>query len=174
VTSIYKKILGNQYSILPKTIQEFHDFGDEKIYKGKCRVKRGNNLLANTLANFLSLPTEKEDMNVSVRLNTNGKKDIWIRNFNGKIFKSIQWDDGKLLYEKVKFTTLVFKIVVSDKMLDMQLQKLYIFGIPLLRFLHPKIIARETEVNGNFHFFIQTTLPIFGLLIEYEGYFEQV
>ncbi len=167
--SLYRRILGEKYAVMPKAVQELHNVTTELNYAGNCRVKRGRGKLSNLFADILSLPKSGEDVEVKVNLQAKGEKELWSRRFNGKPFKSLQWQVGDLLYERLNFTTLVFKIVVNEQMLDLELQQVYIFGIPQMRFLRPKVIARETEQGGRFHFFIHTSLPFFGHLIEYEG-----
>lgn len=174
MTSLYKRILGEKYAILPKAVQQLHDFDSEAVYEGKCYVRRGTGLLSNIFADLLSLPKTGENSSVSVHFRSEGAKECWNRSFNGRPFRSVQWQAGDLLYEKLNFTTLVFKVVATGQMLDLDLQQVYVLGLPLIRFLSPKVIARETEEDGRFHFFIRTSLPLLGVLVEYEGNLERV
>ncbi|MEI7669694.1 MAG: DUF4166 domain-containing protein [Pseudomonadota bacterium] len=172
--SLYKRILGEQYEILPFAVRQLHDYETEATYKGRASVKRGKNIFSNLLANLLSLPKTNENAEVIVHFESKNEKELWNRSFNGEKFNSLQWQVGDLLYERLNFTTLIFKIVATNQMLDLQLQQVYVFGIHQMRFICPKVIARETETDNKFHFFIQTTLPLLGLLVEYEGSLERV
>lgn len=172
--SLYQRILGEQFFLLPKVLQNLHSDDKEGVYRGKCRVKRGKNLISNMLAKFLSLPKEGEDVEIIVNLKVDRQRELWHRCFNGQWFKSMQWQVGELLYEKLNcMTTLAFKVEASEEGLVFQLHQVYILGIPQIHFFCPKVLMRETEVSGKIHFFIQTSLPLFGLLVEYEGSLEK-
>lgn len=167
--SLYKRIVGGDYLKLPRKVQELHDYKNEVTYSGKCYVERGNNFLINMIANLLSIPKSGRNVDVKVNLVDKGNKEIWNRSFNDKAFKSTQWQEEKFLVERVKFAKLIFKINISKDMLELNLYKAYIFGIPQIGFLKPKIIAQETQIDNKIHFFAEVSLAFFGLLVRYEG-----
>ena len=166
---LYKRIIDKEYYKLPRTIQKLHDLNSEASYKGQCYVKRGNTFLVKILANLLSIPQTGNDIEIIVNFKKDGNTELWDRSFNGQKLQSIQWQIGKLLYEKFNFTTLVFRVLVNNRKLELDFQKAYLFGIALPSILRPKITARETEKNGKFHFFVKCSHPLIGLLVQYEG-----
>lgn len=169
MTSLYQQLLGERYTILPPAVRALHSYEGHAIYRGRCNVQRGRNFLANIIANILSLPPAGTDVDVSVDFTQDGRKEIWHRVFAGKRFHSVQWQKGDILCERLPFTTLHFRIHVTESALNLDLQQVYLLGIPLIVFLRPKVKAEETERDGLFHFSIRTTLPLLGLLVAYEG-----
>lgn len=167
--TLYREILGDRFALLPPAVQALHDHPGEAVYAGTCYVKRGTNLCAHLLADLLSLPKASPHAEVTVRFQTRGDTEIWERHFNGRKFKSLQWQEGELLYEHIPFTTLVFRVNANSEKLALELQHLLVFSIFKLRWFIPQVIAEEREVEGKFQFFISTTLPFLGLLIEYQG-----
>jgi hypothetical protein len=54
--------------------------------------------------------------------------------------------------------------------LDMTVEEARIFGLRLPRWLCPVSDAREFARDGRFHFDFSLSLPVFGLLVRYNGW----
>ena len=126
-------------------------------------------MFINMLADGIEMPRAGEDIPVTVYFTRDGEKELWVRDFNGSRFSSVQWRVGDLVHEKFGFTTLILKPIVREQTLMLEVQDVRILGISIVSFMRPQVITRETEKDGVYHFFIQVTLPKLGLLIQYEG-----
>ncbi|MDG1286908.1 MAG: DUF4166 domain-containing protein [Rickettsiales bacterium] len=171
---LYKRILGDTYAQLPQAVQALHAYEGEALYRGHCDVERGSHGLSNFFANLLSLPKAGKAVEVAVKFSQQGEKEVWQRSFAGKPFKSVQWLQGGLLYERLNFTTLLFEVVANSECLSLNLKGVRVLGIPMLAFLRPNVVAQEHEVEGKFQFTIHTIVPIIGLLVAYKGTLEKV
>lgn len=172
--TLYKRYLGERYKTLPKAVQELHDYTDEVLYEGKGDVVRGSNPFCQFICGIMALPPTGKDQKVSVHFKQDGGAEHWTRHFEKKKYYSKQWDQNNRLYEKIGPTTFVFDIDASEEKLSLNLEKLYSFGIRSDWLFKPKVVAQETDKNGIFHFYIEAHLPLFGLLIKYDGWLKRI
>lgn len=168
--SLYKRYLQERYDVLPIAVQRLHDYGDEITYSGECDVIRGDNPFCRLVATILSLPPNGESHPLKVHFKKEGGAEHWTRYFRDQKFYSKQWDQDGILFEKINITTLAFEIGVSDEALNLILKQVYVLGLPVGWLFKPKVIARESERNGNFIVNVEVHLPLFGLLVKYDGW----
>lgn len=167
--SLYQNMLLGRYAVLPQAVQRLHAVDGEIKYSGRAEVKRGRGYIVNLLADLLSLPKAGSNVDVNVHIEQQGDKEIWTRHFNGQKFRSVQWHKGGLLYERLPLTTLVMAVETSQERLRLELQQVYVFGLPVAGLLRPKVTAVETQQFTSFCFHIKVELPLLGLLVEYKG-----
>lgn len=172
--TLYKRYLGERYDALPKAVQELHEYDGEVLYEGKGDVVRGSNLFCQFTCWIMSLPPTGKDQKVSVHFKQDGGVEHWTRHFEDKKYYSKQWDQNGRLYERIGPTTFVFDVDASEQKLSLKLEKLYSFGVRSDWMFKPKVVAEETEKGGRFHFYIEAHLPLFGLLIKYDGWLEKL
>lgn len=167
---LYKRYLQERYDVLPPAVQRLHDYNHEITYNGECDVIRGGNLFCRFVATILSLPPNGQNYSLKVHFKKEGGAEHWTRYFGDQQFYSKQWDQAGILFEKINITTLAFKIDVSDQALNLALKQVYVLGLPIGWLFKPKVIARESERNGDFIVNVEVHLPLFGLLIKYDGW----
>ena len=171
--TLYKRYLGKRYNILPKAVQELHDYKNEVLYVGSGDVERGKNPFCRFICWIMSLPPTGKGQKVSVHFKQEGGAEHWTRHFYDKRYYSKQWDQNGRLYEKIGPKTFVFDIDATKDKLSLKLKNLYSFGIPVGWIFKPRVIAEEKEIDGRFRFYIEAHLPFFGLLIKYDGWLER-
>ena len=66
-----------------------------------------------------------------------------------------------------------FDLPSNEKALTMVLRGWTAFGIPMPRFLGPRIAAREWEEAGRFHFDVAVGMPLLGDVVHYSGWLER-
>ena len=107
-----------------------------------------------------------------------GGKEYWQRNFDGKIFLSIQSEgkgyDDKLICERFGPFTFGLAVIVDDCRLHLMIRRWNVLGIPLPLFLAPGGSAYEYEKKGMFHFDVNITLPLIGTIVHYQGWLKSV
>ena len=65
---------------------------------------------------------------------------------------------------------MVFNIETTSEKLSLHLKQVYTLGLPVSWIFKPKVIAEETEKNGKFYVNVDVQLPLFGLLVKYNGW----
>ncbi len=167
---LYRRYLAKRYDTLPVAVQQLHDYDQDVTYSGQCDVVRGLNPFCKCVAAILSLPPDGEGQPLKVHFKQDGGMEHWTRDFGDKKFYSKQWDQDGILYERINITTLAFDINVNEDALNLVLRQVYVFGFPLGWLFKPKVIARESERNNDFIVKVEVHLPLFGLLVKYDGW----
>ena len=170
---LYRRLLGPGFDRLPQPVRELHDFTGVSIWDGRADVERGRSLAARIAAALTSLPPEGDDQPLRVTFHAIGEREIWARQFGSALFRSVQYESGGLLHERVGPTTFVFTPLASEEGLALRLDGFRVLGVPLPRALHPVVRTFEREQGGRYHFEVEAHLPLFGLLIRYAGWLER-
>ena len=84
-------------------------------------------------AALTSLPPEGDDQPLRVTFHAIGEREIWGRQFGSALFRSVQYESGGLLHERVGPTTFVFTPLASAEGLALRLDGFRVLGVPLPR-----------------------------------------
>jgi len=171
---LYRRLLGPGFDALPARVRELHDLGRIGVWEGRAQVERGRSLVARMAAWLSSLPPEGDDLPLRVTFAAVEDKEIWARQFGKALFRSVQHERGGLLYERVGLATFVFVAAPTTNGLSLRLDGFRLLGIPTPRMLHPAVDTFESERDGRYQFEVEAHLPLFGLLVRYAGWLEQV
>jgi hypothetical protein len=140
------------------------------------RVRHGQNPLARFAAWLGRLPSQAEaaPVRLAVERVTDGER--WERTFPNTRLVSTQYDAGNgLLGENFGLMDIRFRLPVTDGTLVYVQQEAALtpgkLRLPMPRSLAPQITARESAAaDGKTpHIFVSVSLPLVGLLVEYEG-----
>lgn len=177
-THIFKQLLGAEYQQLPPIIQEFHD-SPHIIWQGKATASGATNLLAKLMRKLMGFPEPANGLTVTVNVSFTGKgEERWTRNFGDKAFSSVlalDPNNSKQMYEKFGLVKQYFTLEFTNNWLCWRLKYCTCLGIKLPRCLQPKVIANEgVSTEGNYQFIAQVTLPVIGVLIDYQGHLNKV
>ncbi len=170
---LYRRVLGRQFDELPARVRELHDLDGASVWEGRARVERGRSLLARLAAALSSLPPEADDCPLRVTFEPAGGKEIWSRQYGTALFRSVQYESGGLLRERVGPSTFVFTAVASAEGLALRLDGFRLLGLPMPRTLHPNVRTFEREHDGRYRFEVEAKLPLVGLLVRYAGWLER-
>lgn len=171
---LYRRLLGPDFERVPQRVRELHDFTGVSIWDGRADVERGRSLAARIAAALTSLPPGGDDQPLRVTFHAIAEREIWARQFGSALFRSVQYENGGLLHERVGPTTFVFTPRVSEEGLVLRLDGFRVLGVPLPRALHPTVHTFEREQGGRYRFEVEAHLPLFGLLIRYAGWLERI
>ncbi|MEI1251094.1 SDR family oxidoreductase [Rhizobium aouanii] len=170
---LYRQILGSAWDQLPPAISALHA-GGARVASGRARIERGGGLLARIVAGVIGFPRAGEDVPVTVRFVPDGDKEIWTRDFGGKIFRSIQVEgkgrDRHLLAEVFGPFRVLMAPVPDGGKLRLVVRGWRFLGIPLPLFLAPDGDTYEEERDGRFHFHVEIGGRLTGLVVRYTGW----
>jgi len=167
---LYRRVLGPSFDALPARVRDLHDIQGPSVWVGMASVERGRSLVSRLAAAVSGLPPAGPDQPLRVTFEPAGGRETWLRQFGGAPFRSVQYERGGLLRERVGPTTFVFTAVASAEGLALQLEGFRVLGVPLPRLLHPVVRTFEGERDGRYHFEVEARLPLFGLLVRYGGW----
>ncbi|NKM20237.1 DUF4166 domain-containing protein [Rhizobium laguerreae] len=170
---LYRQILGSAWEQMPPALAALHA-GGARVASGRARIERGGGLLARIVAGVIGFPRAGEDVPVTVRFATDGDKEIWTRDFGGKIFRSIQVEgkgrDRHLLTEVFGPFRVLMALVPDGEKLRLVVRGWRFCGIPLPMFLAPGGDTYEEERDGRFHFHVEIGGRLTGLVVRYTGW----
>lgn len=171
-TPLYRRLLGERFEALPPRVRELHDVVGASSWTGRADVERGRSLTARVVATLFGLPPAGRDQALRVTFQVDGDREIWSRTFGNTVFRSVQYERGGLLRERVGPSTFVFALDTSTDGMALKLQGVRFLGAPLPRFLAPSVRTFESERDGRYHFEVEAALPLLGRIVRYAGWLE--
>ncbi|RYD83983.1 MAG: DUF4166 domain-containing protein, partial [Sphingomonadales bacterium] len=97
-------------------------------------------------------------------------KERWTRDFGGHCFTSELSQAGQRVAERFGPLRFIFDLPSDGEGLRMALMDWTLFGVPMPRFLGPRINAREWVAEGRFHFEVTVRMPVIGDVVHYTGW----
>lgn len=171
--SLYQRVLGDAWRLLPEPLRAMHDGTDGAVAAGIARVERGTNLLARAAAWLMGFPAAGDSVPVRVEFAVCGGREIWRRGFAGKSFSSEQFAgtgrSDRLLCERFGPLRFAMALVVSGQRLELVPRRWSVFGIALPLWLAPRSNAFETVEAGEFCYHVEISHPWIGLIVRYRG-----
>ncbi|MBY5795222.1 SDR family oxidoreductase [Rhizobium leguminosarum] len=170
---LYRRILGSAWERLPPALSALHA-GGARVASGRAQIERGGGLLARIVAGVIGFPRAGEDVPVTVRFVPDGDREVWTRDFGGKIFRSWQVEgkgrDRHLLAEVFGPFRVLMALVPDGEKLRLVVRGWRFCGIPLPMFLAPGGDTYEEERDGRFHFHVEIGGRLTGLVVRYTGW----
>ncbi|MBX9591429.1 MAG: DUF4166 domain-containing protein [Hyphomonadaceae bacterium] len=171
---LYRRLLGERFEHLPARVRELHDIAARlSVWSGRADVERGRSWLSRMVATLFGLPPTGRDQALRVTFEPVGGKEIWSRVFGTAVFRSVQYERGGLLNERVGSSTFVFALETSADGMALKLKGVRCLGVPLPLFLAPSVFTFESERDGRYHFEVEAALPLVGRIVRYAGWLEQ-
>ena len=171
--SLYQRLLGDHYAMLPSTIRALHGHCENITYAGRGSVERGNHWLAHAIGAMMRFPPANADTPVSVHFEIRDGAETWIRQFGAHHFQSRLSARGPILHESFGWIGIDFRLAVDASGLRMIATRWAAFGFALPKLFWPTIIGQETEVAGRFQFLVEAIIPLGGLVVRYRGFLER-
>jgi hypothetical protein len=172
--SLYRRVLGDAWALLPAPIQAMHNVDHDLTAEGLAEVQRGHGFLSRMLAGLIGFPQAGKDIPVTVRFRAQEGSEQWTRTFAGRSFASTQWQGGgafdRLLCERFGPVTVGLALLIEEGRLRFVVRRWHLFGIPLPRSWAPRGDAYETVQDDRFVFHVEISHPLTGLLVRYRGW----
>ncbi len=171
---LYSGLLGTAWQELPAEIRDMHDIDRTASAEGRASVQRGAGLLARLAAAVIGFPRATADTPVRVEFNAIGEAETWTRTFGSKSFSSRQFAgrgrSERLLCERFGPLTFAMALVPEEGRLRLVLRRWSAFGVPLPMWLCPRSDSHEAAEDGRFHFHVEISHPLTGLIVRYRGW----
>jgi hypothetical protein len=171
--SLYRRALGKNYDRQSRAAQALHDAGPSS-WSGRCTIDGASTATARAVAWLFQLPKAAVDMPLTVDFEVADGGETWTRHFAGRRMRSRQYIGVRkpMGWIVEQFGSFAFDLAlpVGDRRLDLIIQGMRCFGIPLPRWAWPRIRAFEWEKDGRFRFDVEIGLPLIGRLVHYRGW----
>jgi hypothetical protein len=171
---LYRRVLGEAWEALPKPLRDMHDLKDNLVAEGVSAVDRGSSLLARLIGAIMGFPKAGKDIPVRVDFRRENGREIWQRDFAGRVFSSTQ-EEGRGRFEGLvceRFGPLGFglALVLDGGRMNIVVRRWSAFGIPMPLVLAPTGEAHESADDGRFNFHVEMRHPLAGLIVRYRGW----
>jgi hypothetical protein len=171
---LYRRLLGDAWSLLPAPLQRMHDLRDRLTAEGRATVERGRNPFGRLIAALFRFPKAGHDLPVTVAFERRDDAEIWRRTFAGRSFASAQHEgrgrSDRLIVERFGPFAFGVAAVVHEGRLQLVLRRWSVLGLPLPLRLAPGGEAYEYAADGRFHFHVELGHPLIGLIVRYRGW----
>lgn len=167
--SLYQRILGEEFALLPDAIRRFHGSSAGGRLEGMFRVERGRGRIRQLLAGIAKLPLASERVPLRLDVRVAGEEEHWTRSFGEYHLHTRQLARGGRLVELHPPWKLRIRLGATRAGMSLDHERLYWFGIPLPRFVAPRV---ETSVEGRGEaWFVAVTIrmPLLGMVCRYSG-----
>lgn len=172
--TLYRRLLGARYDLLPLPIAAMHDLRGTKRASGRAMIRRGRHLVSRLIGAILRLPPAGDDVPVTVVFTVDRGRETWARDFGGRGFTTTQEAGTRAaigcLVERFGAFAFTLAVPVDDQGLRLDPTGVSFFGVPLPGGLLPRVVATERVCDGRFTFDVTIDLPLFGFLIAYRGW----
>lgn len=165
---LYARAMAERFAVLPARLREMHDVHGNGGARGQGLVERGKGL-AHLLGRIMGFPSAGEHP-VHVAFAERDGKERWTRDFGGHCFSSELALSGAGVSERFGPLRFHFDLPADALGLRMALRGWRFFGVPMPRFLGPRIDAREWEEDGRFRFEVGVSMPVIGMVVRYTGW----
>lgn len=167
--SVYQKILQDEFEKLGPSLQYSHGSQTLVIASGMIDVEYGTNIFARWLNLIAKMPPKGLQQHVKLRVERNEKEEIWTRDFEGKIFTTIQFEKNGYMIEKSGPAALKFQISVIGNSIHFVQKHTLFFGIAAPKIFSLQSTANSIEDENGWKVDVEVKSPLFGLMLRYKG-----
>jgi hypothetical protein len=173
MSTLFAGLLGDAaFSTLSPRVQALHLAGGTRSYRGQADVERGAGLLARLCGSVTAQPPAATGVALEVEIASSAGGERWTRNFGGHPMRSTMWAENGMLCERLGLVTFAFALSVDDGALVWRVRRVRALGVPLPAGWFDGVRARESEIDGRYHFDVEARLPLAGLLVHYRGWID--
>ncbi len=170
--SIYENLLKKDFFKLSPVLQQIHGGGTNIKAKGIVQVEYGDGFMIKLINKILKMPNQDKHIITELQINRSLEKEVWERDFNGRILRTEQYVKNDYLIEQMGNIILGFKLYVKNQGLEFEQDFTSIYNIRLPKLLSVSTTAFTIAQNNIWYVDVKTTSPIFGLLLRYHGSFK--
>jgi hypothetical protein len=167
--TLYQRVLGDRFDALPPVLRVFHSQRTGGSAVGTLRVTRTPGLLMRLLGPLLDLPDAGEHVPARVEVVVEGDKELWIRTFNGRSVKTLQWEHDGLLVEARGPLRIGIRLSTDGSSLRFEPVRAWFGPVPMPAFLAPGGRGLLTAHDDAWHVDVSVEAPLIGALIVYQG-----
>jgi hypothetical protein len=171
---LYQRVLGEAWRLLPQPLRAMHDLKNPLVAEGRAIVERSNSVAAWLIGSLFGFPRAGEDVPVKVTFRLQDGREVWRREFAGRVMQSTQ-EEGRGRFERLvceRFGPFCFglALVLDDGRMKIMVRRWTAFGIPMPRSWAPGGDAYESAEDGRFNFNVEIGLPLIGMIVRYRGW----
>ncbi len=177
VPPLFRAALGAAWAELAPEVRELHDLDGPARFAGMAEIVRGGTWVARAAGWLAGFPRAGRDVPVTVSMTPDGPAEIWVRDFGGRVFRSLCLPSPRPGHsrERIRPFTFEMALTVADGVLSLDVRRGWLWRLPMPRALLPDSAAREYAEDGLYRFDIAAYAPLGGgLIVRYRGWLRPV
>jgi hypothetical protein len=169
--TLYRRMLGNGWDSLPAAVRAMHD--GAAAAEGLATVDRGTGLLSRLVGWLFGFPKAGTEVPLRVDFALSPEGETWTRRFGRRSFSSRQfmgsgrWE--RLLCERFGALAFAMALVLENGRMHLLLRGWSLLGLAMPMWLCPRSASWE-EGEERFHFHVEISHPMTGLIVRYQGW----
>lgn len=167
--TLYQQALGDQFDRLPAVLREFHGRPDGGRGTGRFLIERGPGLIVRLMCAVARFPRPGTDVSMTLSVTVDRDCERWLREFDGRGLRSIQWAEGDLLVEQAGPLRFAFRLSADESGMYFNFQRASLWRIPLPGFLSPGLTAVAVAEDAGWRADIRLSLPWGAPVLRYNG-----
>jgi len=144
--NIYKKAFGEKHPVLTPVLKKVHGDTSPIFAKGTVTVEYMDYWLTNLVKPFIPLPAAGQ-YPLELHITKKDKGEDWIRKFGDKKMNTYQYFKRGYLLERLGPFTFAFELDCNRTSMTFNFVRLYFLGIPIPRFMSPRIHAKAHAID---------------------------
>jgi hypothetical protein len=172
---LFRRAMGRLFHLLPEPVKRQHGVLDIQFSSGRCDIDRGTAWNARLIAWLFGFPPGGRDLPTTVTVISEGRREIWHRDFAGRgiftVLEPAARRGSPVIVERFAWgVTFDLAIREVEDGLSMSVIGMRAWGMPLPRWLWPRLNATERAERQRFLFDIDIRLGWGDALIHYRGW----
>jgi Domain of unknown function (DUF4166) len=127
-------------------------------------------VMARVVAGVMRFPPESADVPLVVTMDRQGEREVWLRDFAGRRFRSTLRLHAGQMTERFGLLTFAIALRVQDGALHYPVTKGWFCGVPLPRMCLPRSDTVEAADGARATFDVALSLPVIGPIVRYQGW----
>ena len=171
---LFHRLYGDALNRLPSPIVKLHDISGPRTWHGEAQVSQGGSRAARLICRMLGFPPPADRVKLTVTMEPAGEGEIWRRRFGVRPMTTTL-KAGALpgsVEERFWPFAAVSRVDADTAGVTQVLVALRVFGLPLPRWLWPKLDVRESADGTRYRFSVTAAFPGGAFIGHYEGWLE--
>lgn len=172
--AVFQTALGTNWLQLDDAIRRLHHPGATITATGAFRIRHGTNALTRLVARLAGFPAAGENIDMQLVITPTDHGEQWHRTFAGLLMASTLYPHAEgVVAERIGLQEVHLAVNVVDGALHYRSQRAALclgrWRLPMPRWLTPRVSATEMTDGAGIAVTVEAHLPLFGLLIAYDG-----
>ena len=171
---LFRQTMGRLFHLLPGAMKDQHGTRDILLSRGRCDIERGRAWTSRLVGWLFKFPPAGRDLPTLVTVIAGKGHEIWHRDFGGQgiftVLEPARRRGMPVIVERFGPVCFDLKLGEAEDGIRMTVAGMRALGVPMPRWLWPRLKAVEHAEAQRFHFDIDIDLSWGAKLIHYRGW----
>jgi len=173
--TLLRRAIGSTLERFHRPVRALHEIEDATVAFGHTDIDRGRGAVSMLVGWLFGFPPAGRRLPTAITVLADRGAEIWHRRFAGRpILTHLEphpRGSRSVIVERFRFgVAFDLEVKERDGRLAFGLLGMHVCGVPMPRWLWPRLRAEERAEHGGFRFDIDIGLPAGGRLIHYRGW----